>query len=67
LGASLEDVSRTRIFLTRLADWEAVAKVHGEIFGEIRPVSTIMQVTSFIDPEWLVETEVDAVLLSQDL
>ncbi len=67
LGASLEDVSRTRIFLTRLTDWEAVAKVHGEIFGEIRPVSTIMQVTSFIDPEWLVETEVDAVLLSQDL
>ena len=62
LGASLSDVSRTRIFLTRLSDWEAVAKVHGEIFGDILPVSTIVQVTSLIDPEWLVETEVDAIL-----
>ena len=62
LGASLSDVSRTRIFLTRLSDWEAVAKVHGEIFGDILPVSTIVQVTSLIDPEWLVETEVDAVV-----
>jgi enamine deaminase RidA (YjgF/YER057c/UK114 family) len=62
LGASLSDVSRTRIFLTRLSDWEAVAKVHGEIFGDIMPVSTIVQVTSLIDPEWLVETEVDAIL-----
>jgi len=62
LGASLGDVTRTRIFLTRLSDWEAVAKVHGEIFGDILPVSTIVQVTSLIDPEWLVETEVDAVM-----
>ena len=62
LGASLSDVSRTRIFLTRLSDWEAVAKVHGEIFGDILPVSTIVQVTSLIDPEWFVETEVDAIL-----
>ena len=62
LGANLSDVSRTRIFLTRLSDWEAVAKVHGEIFGDILPVSTIVQVTSLIDPEWLVETEVDAIL-----
>jgi enamine deaminase RidA (YjgF/YER057c/UK114 family) len=62
LGASLSDVSRTRIFLTRLSDWEAVAKVHGKIFGDILPVSTIVQVTSLIDPEWLVETEVDAIL-----
>ena len=62
LGASLCDVIRTRCMLTRAEDWEAVAKVHGELFGEIRPVSTIVQVTSFIDPDWLVETEVDAVM-----
>jgi enamine deaminase RidA (YjgF/YER057c/UK114 family) len=62
LGAGPGDVIRTRIMLTRLEDWEAAARVHGEFFREIRPASTIMQVTSFIDPEWLVETEVDAVV-----
>ena len=62
LGASLRDVIRTRIFLTRITDWEAVARVHGEFFGDIRPASTIVQVSSLIDPEWLVETEVDAVV-----
>ena len=46
--------------LTRLEDWKAVAQVHGEFLREIRPASPIMQVTSFIDPEWLVETEVNA-------
>jgi enamine deaminase RidA (YjgF/YER057c/UK114 family) len=61
LGASKADVIRTRIILTRIEDWRAVAEVHGEIFGDVRPVNTIMQVTRFIDPEWLVETEVDAV------
>jgi enamine deaminase RidA (YjgF/YER057c/UK114 family) len=62
LGARLGDVIRTRILLTRIEDWEAVARVHGEFFGDVRPVNTIVQVTSFIDPEWLVETEVDAVI-----
>ncbi len=62
LGASLSDVIRTRFMLTRIEDWEAVAKVHGELFGDIRPASTIVQVTGFIDPDWLVETEVDAVV-----
>ena len=62
LGARLEDVIRTRILLTRIEDWKAVAEVHGELFREIRPVNTIMQVSRFIDPDWLVETEVDAVL-----
>lgn len=61
LGASLEDVIRTRLLLTRIDDWRVVAKVHGEIFSEIRPASTIVQVTRFVDPEWLLETEVDAV------
>jgi enamine deaminase RidA (YjgF/YER057c/UK114 family) len=61
-GASLRDVVRTRILLTRIEDWEAVALVHGEVFREIRPVNTIMQVSRFIDPEWLVEIEADAVV-----
>lgn len=61
-GASLEDVVRTRILLVRIEDWQAVAAVHGEFFGGIRPANTIMQVSRFIDPEWLVELEVDAVV-----
>ena len=61
-GASLQHVVRTRILLTRIEDWQAVADVHGEFFREIRPVNTIMQVSRFIDPEWLVEIEADAVL-----
>jgi enamine deaminase RidA (YjgF/YER057c/UK114 family) len=61
-GARLTDVVRTRILLTRIEDWEAVTRVHGEVFGEIRPANTVMQVTRFIDPEWLVEIEADAVI-----
>ena len=63
-GAGLGDVVRTRILLTRIEDWEAVAAVHGEVFGGIRPVNTIMQVTRFIRAEWLVEIEADAVCSS---
>lgn len=59
-GASLADVIRTRILLTRIEDWERVGLVHGEFFGSIRPANTVMQVTRFIDPEWLVEIEADA-------
>jgi enamine deaminase RidA (YjgF/YER057c/UK114 family) len=58
----LKDVVRTRTLLTRIDDWQAVASVHGEFFREIRPANTIMQVTRFIDPEWLVEFEADAVI-----
>ena len=61
-GASLADVVRTRILLTRIEDWESVARVHGEVFRDIRPANTVMQVTRFIDPEWLVEIEADAVV-----
>ena len=61
-GASLRDVVRTRVLLTRIEDWEAVIKVRAEYFAEIRPVDTIMQVTRFVNPEWLVEFEVDAVI-----
>jgi enamine deaminase RidA (YjgF/YER057c/UK114 family) len=61
-GAGLQHVVRTRILLTRIEDWQTVATVHGEFFRDIRPVNTIMQVSRFIDPEWLVEIEADAVL-----
>jgi enamine deaminase RidA (YjgF/YER057c/UK114 family) len=62
LGADLGHVTRTRILLTRIEDWEAVADVHGEFFREVRPASTVMQVSRFIDPSWLVEIEADAVV-----
>lgn len=61
-GASLSDVIRTRMLLTNIEDWEQVAQVHGEYFKDIRPVSTVMEVSRFIDAEWLVEIEVDALL-----
>lgn len=61
-GASLEHVVRTRTLLTDIAHWEAVATVRGELFADVRPVDTVMQVSRFIDPEWLVEIEVDAVV-----
>jgi enamine deaminase RidA (YjgF/YER057c/UK114 family) len=61
-GTSLDQVVRTRTLLTRIEDWQTVAAVHGEFFGAIRPANTIMQVSRFIDPEWLVEFEADAVI-----
>ena len=62
LGADPEDVIRTRTFLKRREDWEAASNVHGEFFGDIRPASTMLAVDSMIDPDWLVETELEAVL-----
>jgi len=61
-GGSIAQVVRTRTLLTRIEDWQAVAAVHGEFFREIRPANTIMQISRFIDPEWLVEFEADAVI-----
>ena len=60
-----EQVVRTRTLLTRIEDWQAVASVHGEFFGMIRPANTIMQVSRFIDPDWLVELEADAIAESE--
>ena len=60
LGSGLGHVYRTRILLTRIEDWERVARVHGQFFSDIRPANTVMQVVRFIDPEWLVEIEADA-------
>ena len=64
-GSGLSDVIRTRILLTHIEDWESVGQVHGEFFGSIRPANTVMQVTRFIDPDWLVEIEADAVIEEQ--
>jgi enamine deaminase RidA (YjgF/YER057c/UK114 family) len=60
-GASLSDVVRTRMLLTRIEDWQQIAKVRGEYFKDIRPVDTVLQVSGFINKEWLIEIEVDAV------
>jgi len=61
-GASLTDVVRTRIMLRNIEDWKTVGEVHGEVFGAIRPVTCFVEVSRFIDPEWLVEIEVDAIV-----
>jgi enamine deaminase RidA (YjgF/YER057c/UK114 family) len=61
-GGSLADVTRTRIMLTDISKWKDAAQAHGERFSDIRPACTFCQVVGFIDPEWLVEVEADAVL-----
>ena len=61
-GSGLQDVVRTRIILTNIDDWKAAIDVRKEYFSEVRPVDTIMAIDRFVNPEWLIEIEADAVI-----
>jgi enamine deaminase RidA (YjgF/YER057c/UK114 family) len=61
-GAEPRHVVRTRLILTDISRWEEAARAHGEIFADIRPVCTLMEVSGFIDPDWLIEIEATAVI-----
>jgi enamine deaminase RidA (YjgF/YER057c/UK114 family) len=62
LGGRMEDVVRTRMYVTDIRQWEAVARVHGEVFAQIRPATAMVEVSKLIDPDMLVEIEAEAIV-----
>lgn len=65
-GATMADVVRTRIYLTNIDHWQRVAEAHSEAFGEIRPASTMVEVSRFVDPRMLVEIDADAYIVDAE-
>lgn len=61
-GARLEHVVRTRVFVTNIDDWEVIGRVHGEVFGDVRPASTMVEISRLVSPDMLVEIEAEAFL-----
>lgn len=65
LGATVEDVVRTRIYVTDITQWESIGRAHGKVFGTVRPATSMVEVSRLIDPRMLVEIEADAIVLGE--
>jgi enamine deaminase RidA (YjgF/YER057c/UK114 family) len=64
-GAKMSDVVRTRLFLKDIGDWEKIGRAHGEVFGQIRPVCTMVEVSAFVSPDMLLEIEAEAIIAEE--